>query len=740
MAQLLLENEQIRLTFSAENGALTQVEDRARGFSHLESRAQERRALNLFDGDGGTLSRAWQFSGAYEDSCLRMRWTSEAEEARAEVRLLADGAAFRIHVTRRDDSPAVAVEYPILAGLTDRGDNTFLAHSWATGVLMQNPASMLPATGALRFAPYPECFSGLSMQLMTLYHTGEAGLYLAAHDGQGHQKWLNAYTLTAEEGAGLALSHMAGMEDLRPGAPIDMDYDFVLRLTPGLGWEDAAEMYREFALEQPWCARGPLAGRTDCARWLHDEVGYCTFGVNAGHDRSRWLRRYRQDIGQKGFHVLGPDWTNQPQTFGWGVPGGMEDWLPSRFSPETIRAIRDNGDYFAPFEFDFLVNLHQHQQEELKQALQRFPAKPMSHDAYAFNMLCPCEPFTRDFHREREVQLQRESGMDAIYYDISANNLMKVCTREDHHHTPGVGREITEGYREIYRDTQQALNDQAGRYIPMGTEQMCETFLDRLDFYQARAWGQPSSTLETWPILEHMRSGQARMIPLFDYVYHEYGAVRMDGWGKLVEETGALFFDTVAKTYLWGGLYEINHEYSPMEELDGVENTAEEHYFRFDPQHCAYSPERAAYLAAYAAARVGRANPYWAYGRMVRTPRMDIPMVKTDWYHYNHDRHNPTYKARGVIETPAVRTSAYQAPDGRFALFLAVPGAEKTTVRLPLRELAERYPDGQAALYELSCADPSPILDLGMLRCGEAEDQAFDLSPRGIYMLEIIQH
>ena len=109
MAQLLLENEQIRLTFSAENGALTQVEDRARGFSHLESRAQERRALNLFDGDGGTLSRAWQFSGAYEDSCLRMRWTSEAEEARAEVRLLADGAAFRIHVTRRDDSPAVAV-------------------------------------------------------------------------------------------------------------------------------------------------------------------------------------------------------------------------------------------------------------------------------------------------------------------------------------------------------------------------------------------------------------------------------------------------------------------------------------------------------------------------------------------------------------------------------------------------------------------------------------------------------
>src|SRR5699024_5484513 len=101
-------------------------------------------------------------------------------------------------------------------------------------------------------------------------------------------------------------------------------------------------------------------------------------------------------------------------------------------------------------------------------------------------------------------------------------------------------------------------------------EQMCETFLDRLDFYQARAWGQPCATLETWPIRQAMRTGQARMIPLFDYVYHEWGVVRMDGWGKLVEETGQLFYDTVAKTYLWGGLYEINHEYSPMEELDGV--------------------------------------------------------------------------------------------------------------------------------------------------------------------------
>ena len=66
------------------------------------------------------------------------------------------------------------------------------------------------------------------------------------------------------------------------------------------------------------------------------------------------------------------------------------------------------------------------------------------------------------------------------------------------------------------------------------------------------------------------------MIPLFYYVYHEMGVVRMDGWGKLVLETGDYFFHIVARVYLWGGLYEINHEYSPIEELDGLKNLPEE--------------------------------------------------------------------------------------------------------------------------------------------------------------------
>ena len=192
-----------------------------------------------------------------------LTWRGEQETISANITLLDDGVAFRAAMRPTTQACAVAaLEYPILGGLTDQGDRTYLAHGWTTGVLVQNPASVLPETGALRFTPYPESFSGASLQLMSLYHQGQAGLYLAAHDGAGHQKWLNAYT---HQGT-LILSHMAGMEDLRPGAPVEMTWDFVVRFTPGTGWEDAAEMYRDFALSQPWCRRGPLYQRTDRAR------------------------------------------------------------------------------------------------------------------------------------------------------------------------------------------------------------------------------------------------------------------------------------------------------------------------------------------------------------------------------------------------------------------------------------------------------------------------------------------
>jgi hypothetical protein len=354
--------------------------------------------------------------------------------------------------------------------------------------------------------------------------------------------------------------------------------------------------------------------------------------------------------------------------------------------------------------------------------------------------MCIRDRFTKKFHRERDVTVFKEAGADAMYYDISANNLIKVCMDESHGHRPGGGKEIADGYAAVYRDTAEALQKEAGRQIPLGTEMMNELYLPFLDFYQARAWGQPCSTLETWPFREQMRSGQMRMIPLFEYVYHEYGAVRMDGWGKLVREIGDLFYYNAAKVYLWGGLYEINHEYSPMEELDGRETSGAEHYFRFDPQHCAYAPDRAAYIGQFARLRLTAGNPYLAYGRMADLPELEIPCATYSWYHYNHDQNDPSYKAGGTYEAPSVVASAFGDGKGGYALFLANADQHSHTLSFTVSLQSLGLSQEAAALRLLTGfhGEGAPqTTDLGMLRRQEERALSVALEPYGLYMLEI---
>ena len=57
-----------------------------------------------------------------------------------------------------------------------------------------------------------------------------------------------------------------------------MNYDFVIRLTGGNGWQEAAALYKDWAQRQAWCALGTAKNRRGRADWLRENVGYCTFG------------------------------------------------------------------------------------------------------------------------------------------------------------------------------------------------------------------------------------------------------------------------------------------------------------------------------------------------------------------------------------------------------------------------------------------------------------------------------
>lgn len=674
---ILLSNDLLEIGFSDADGSIVSLRDLNRGIRYIEGVGGA--PFRIDTGSDLATPAIERFSAEPDlsfggDAACTFTWViGEGRTLVARVELVGDELTFTSRLENRGDTAVQAVEYPVIGGLGGLGDGDVLVHSYATGFLLRAPLRNFSFDGdGLRFMPYPESFSGASMQFFAWYAPGKGGLYFAAYDDAYRQKWLNFYRM----GGRLEASHMYGGEDIGRGKGVEAPYRFIMKTFAGDDWYQAADLYKAWAVKQPWCAQGTLLQRGASARasWLLEDMGAATFGIDAGYDRSAWLARYREDIGTPIFHVLGPDWSNVDQTFYRGIPGGMSDWFPTRFSKANLDLIRSQGDRFAPFEFDFLVDPNKSDGARLKANLQVFPVKPRSHDGYTFTMLCPATDFTRTFHVERDVRVLEEAGVDSMYYDISANNLIKTCLSPDHGHPVGGGSALTRAYQRIYAETRDALTAKAGAYVPLGTEMMCEVFLPQIDYYQARAWAQPSAAFETWPFHSLMKSGQAEMVPLFTYVYHEYGPQRLDGWGKLVAETGEYFHQIVARTYLWGGLYELNYEYSPMEALDGKETDPAEHYWPFDPQGYAYDPSRAAYVAQFAALRTGAGNSYLAYGVMLRPPAVSAPQVRMGWFHYNSGQKTGEYRTRGSLLVPSVLASAWRRGEERessVAFFLA---------------------------------------------------------------------
>lgn len=740
---IVLENEWLRLEFGERDGVIRRLVDRQRGIDYIAAAGEggEPFRLETDDGaDGSFESFEWSVTERTGNapSNVSMTWrTSGGIVVQADVSLAADEGtlSFRCAVQGAPEARLLSLEYPVLPDIgtvTADGGQDYVAHPFATGVLVRNPMKHFKAGGVgLRYMPYPESFSGASMQFFAYYGLGRGGLYFAALDGEAHPKWLNFYKNGRDL---LEASFIHGCEDIGPGKGIAPAYEVRVSFLNGDGWHEAADRYRDWAESQPWCAKGKLADRAgEDGDWLFRSMGIATFGINAGSDRTAWLHAYHKHIGTPMFHVLGPDWTHAPQTFGSGVPGGFDDWFPTRFNAANLEVMKQYGDKYAPFEFDYLYHFGGADGELGRAAAQKFPERIRSVDGYKFPFLCPAHPYTYDFHVRRDAELQRTVGVDAIYYDISANNILKVCMDDSHGHPVGAGRLIDEAYRRNYADTKAAMADIAGRYVPMGTEMMNETMLGLIDFYQARAGGQPAAPLEIWPKRDLLKTGDAELIPLFSYVYHDYGVLRMDGWGKLVREIGDLYYFTVARTYLWGGLYELNYEYSPMEALDGAENAPEEHYYAFDPRGYAFDEARADYVGVYARLRVGTANKYWAYGRMLRPLAFERDRIAVDWYHYNHGKETPEYNDAVTIEVDAVVHAAWRYKEESVGLFFANASGEDRRVRVDL-DLADYGMSRLSGYLYAQGAEASDVPGLDLSVPGTA---AFAIPARSVVMLEL---
>ncbi|HVU79226.1 MAG TPA: DUF6259 domain-containing protein [Gaiellaceae bacterium] len=644
--------------------------------------------------DGTVLDTPVSFACERRDGGLCLSWESErGDELEATVSPDDDTLRFRISARPvRGPAPEV-VEYPVIGGIGALSGEDALVHSYATGLLFHNPLELFRGDGegtarGVVHAPYPEGFSGATMQLMAYYAAGRGGFSFSADDETGAQKWFDF----AKRGDHLEASFGHGSPDL--GRPLEPAYDVIVAPLLDGNWWEAADRYKAWAAGTRWCA-----ARRERPRWLFEEVGVCTFGINAGRDRSRWLRAIRELAGAPVFHVLGPNWSHVPGDYRGTLPGGLDDWFPAQLDEANLAAIRERGDRVAPFFFDLLFGRDRSEHEAGVAALQQIPDPPLSVDAYTFPFLCPATPFARTLHRERDARLVRETGVDAVYYDISANNVIKRCSDASHGHPRGGGAFLVDAYRELYSDPPGVVR---------GTEMINEVFVDRLDFYQARAEASPVSSFEADRYRDWVKDGSVEKVPLFAYVYHEHGPVRLDGWAKLSRETGELFYWVGARVLAWGGLFELNYEFSPLENVDGVAEPLDEHYALLPDHRYDVDPEKAAFVRELAAARTGPANRYLAYGTMLPPLPIRSPRVGLEWFQYNSPQEWPAYEDRGVREVDAVVHCAWRHGSSA-AVVLVNVGPEPVRVEVPLSAGALRLDDARRRVSVAGGGELGPL-------------------------------
>ena len=117
-------------------------------------------------------------------------------------------------------------------------------------------------------------------------------------------------------------------------------YDIVTATIDGTvrkptAWQDAADLYREWARRQSWCAMKPLRDREDLPKWMRDAPAMVRFGRDWLGEPEKircWMRDYWQKLYPKSPLVTA--------FWGWERHGyWVSDYFPVYPSDEAFAAL-----------------------------------------------------------------------------------------------------------------------------------------------------------------------------------------------------------------------------------------------------------------------------------------------------------------------------------------------------------------------------------------------------------------
>jgi hypothetical protein len=150
-----------------------------------------------------------------------------------------------------------------------------LVYPIAQGILVENPYDTLaplggwmgwssPGAGDWNFSSdYP---GSQSLQILSFYEEGRGGFYLTTLDSQNKSKGYMFFRIKDQNMDSIIISLLMIPDVFEYGNTINQTYPFRIGVFDG-DWQDAAEIYRNWATNQWWTAKGLVDERKDIPNW-----------------------------------------------------------------------------------------------------------------------------------------------------------------------------------------------------------------------------------------------------------------------------------------------------------------------------------------------------------------------------------------------------------------------------------------------------------------------------------------
>ncbi|MCX6898783.1 MAG: DUF6259 domain-containing protein [Verrucomicrobia bacterium] len=570
-----------------------------------------------------TANETERASADFSNGELRLRYTGSffgTIPAHVDLVLRPDGPSIHWRAEAAVDGDGAAawrLDFPVLDGVgrlegDDGEDAVIVPDGWGR---------LLPRPSVARYqSRYPG--GGATMQCVG-YARGETTLGVIARDGRCFVKDLVALGNEETRTVSLEARHYPGDMGFTRGC--NWPYEVETVALAG-DWFALAEHYRTWATRQAWCEGGKNRRRPDSPDWFRKLVWWHHDGVRDGAKLTDTFDRLRKAVPfPMAFHWY--NWHSIP------FDNFYPDYFPVNDYVPAVRAkMREWGVRVMPYINGHLWDTQAKSYTEegaVRWAMKKFDGSLyIEHwNKHDHSTACPFTDAWRDKMVHVTDRLFRDVGVDAVYLDQIGAAAAQLCYDGSHGHARGGGDHYVAGYWKVLqavRANARSLNPNAA----LTTEDTAEPYIRYLDGMLMCNRALPDS------------------IPFFPAVYHDYVAQ----FGLYIYEpeikAGVTFRSKEAMLFQFGGQLGWN----------GTNwSDAPEHREKF------------VWLAKLAAFR--QAGLDWlGYGDMLRPPRVTmmrngapVPWIVERW---------TRCKSEIATEQPAVTASAWQASDGRVAVFV----------------------------------------------------------------------